>query len=238
MSLSKLKWTNWDIIRVEVGKALVSEQEGETCVRHALGKGIFEFLQTKEGGGFYKGCTDEELEAKQKRVIDKVLEIFPGQGAIDPYLFNGKSIHLDLEKKSLKMEIAHAQRNGEAFADDSQWAKIKDDAYNFLIIVCDTSIFTDDSTDSHSSPQPNPPLHAVYVEDYDVKYRTFNCINSWGPGLEENPYPVIKDTKKSKGFHAFSVHLVDESKEHDKDEDLSASAQPSAPKGPPQGFHI
>ena len=73
MSLSKLNWTNWDISEVELGKAFVSQQEGETCVRHALGKGIFEFLQKL---GFYKGCTDKELEIKQQMVIDKVQEIY------------------------------------------------------------------------------------------------------------------------------------------------------------------
>ena len=61
MSLSDLDWTNWDISGVVAGKAFVSQQEGETCVRHALGKGIFEFLQKK---GFYKGSEDEELRAK------------------------------------------------------------------------------------------------------------------------------------------------------------------------------
>ena len=101
MYLSKLDWTNWG---VAVGTAFVSQQEGERCARHAIGKGIFEFLQKK---GFYKGCTDEQLKEKQKTVIDKVLDIYPDQHAISPLWFHGKSIDLDVEKKSLAMEYTH-----------------------------------------------------------------------------------------------------------------------------------
>jgi len=203
-ALSKLdwKWTNWDLDGIEAGKAFVSEQKGETCVRHALGKGIFEYLQKEEGGSFYKGCTDEELEAKQETVIEKVLAIYPDQNAISPLRFNGESINLDVEKKSLRMEIRHARRNDKAFADAAQWASFKRDGSNFLIIGYDS--------------------HAVYVEDYDVASRFFNCINSWGPG--QNDKPKIRDADQSiTSFYAFAVHLVD-----DKDKSI-ASSQPSEP---------
>ena len=189
MALSKLdwNWTNWDRDDIEAGKAFVSEQKGETCVRHALGKGIFEYLQKEEGGSFYKGCTDEELEAKQETVIEKVLAIYPDQHAISPLRFNGESINLDVEKKTLKMEIRHARRNDKAFADAAQWASFKRDGSNFLIIGYDS--------------------HAVYVEDYDVASRFFNCINSWGQDME--PSPKIKDADaKITSFYAFAVHLV------------------------------
>ena len=204
MYLSKLDWTNWG---VAVGTAFVSQQEGETCARHAIGKGIFEFLQKK---GFYKGCTDEQLKDKQKIVIGKVLAMHPhNKNAIDPCQFYGKSIHLDddREKKSLKMEIIRVCRNGKAFADTNQWASFKGDGSNFLIIGCDASYFTGGSTNGTT-------LHAVFVEDYDVESGTFDCINSWGP--EHSAKPKIRDTDESiKSFHAFGVHLVDD-KEDEK----------------------
>ena len=259
MSLSDLDWTNWDISRDTFGKAFVSEQKGDTCVRHALGKGVFEFLQTEKGGSFYKGCTVEQLKAKQEMVIDKVQAIYPHECAIDPLLFDGKRIHLEVEQKSLKMEIRHAFRNSKEFADAQQWASFKRDGFNFLIIGCDASYFTGCSTNkptlhstgSSTAEDSNVPLHAVYVEDYKVERRTFKCINSWGPGQGEEPkiqdaderitqfhaFPEIQDDdKRITQFHAFCVHLVDESKGPNGDKDFAASA--SVVQSPGKGLHF
>ena len=230
MSLSDLDWTNWDISGVTFGKAFVSEQKGETCVRHALGKGIFEFLQKIDF--FDKECTEEELKVKQQIVIDKVLDkeldgVLDKNAEIDPLKFDDESIVLDAselnplgaqEPLSLKMQIVRAQRNREAFADENQWASFKGDDSNFLIIGCDTSYFTDSSANDTT-------LHAVYVKDYDVESQTFNCINSWGPAKTAKPFPEIRDADQSiKSFHVFGVHLVEVSGCRD-DKDISTSAQ-------------
>ena len=143
------------------------------------------------------------------------------------------------------MEVRHAFRNGKAFADADQWASFKSDDSTFLIIGCDAFYFTDDDDDDTTLQPGSPaeteeeetPLHAVYVKRYDAKSQIFYCINSWGPGKERNPYPEIYDAdRRITQFHAFRVHLVDES----EDMGIAASAQPSASavQSPPGGLHL
>ena len=72
MSLSKLDWTKWEKSEITAGQAFVSDQgDQETCVSHALGKGIFEILQTKFG--LYRGDTQRQLKGKQEEIIKNVI---------------------------------------------------------------------------------------------------------------------------------------------------------------------
>ena len=96
MSLSKPCWTNWESFGNEAGVAFVSTQEGATCVRHALGKGIFEHL---EKTGCYDGCTEDVLELMQTRIIELVEAIFPDKNPIDPYKFDGDGGEEDCENE-------------------------------------------------------------------------------------------------------------------------------------------
>ena len=236
MSLSKLSWTtwtNWDVFYLDQpGKAFVSDQgQAGTCVRHALGKGIFDYLKKS---GRYVNFKEEGLKAKQQEVIDKVLELFPDLAdQIDdpgcyPFNYHGKSISQDGVK--LTMEItcalrkrdlvsgrpaiwspAHLGKNDSLtylrFADQQQRASFLKESSNFLILCCDVSIF-----DGKWLPNREGG-HAVYVDDYDVKTRTFHCINSWSE--EWNPRPKIKDYDPSfqdhdTEFSVYRVHLVAE----------------------------
>ena len=239
MSLSKLSWTNWDVFYPDQpDKAFVSDQgQAGTCVRHAIGKGIFDYL---EKSGRYVNFTElTELKAKQQEVIDKVLELFPDLAdQIDdpgcyPFNYHGKSISQDGIR--LTMEITCALRKRDLvsdrpggkiwspaelrkndflaaltfmrFADKQQRASFLKESSNFLILCCDTSIF-----DGKWYPNREGG-HAVYVDDYDVKTRTFHCINSWSE--ERNPRPKIKDYDPSfqdhdTEFSVYRVHLVAE----------------------------
>ena len=77
-------WTNWDIFHPdgtwfispdEPGKAFVSNQGAAgTCVRHSIGKGIFDYLKKL---GLYVRLSQGELEDKQQEVINQVLAIHP-----------------------------------------------------------------------------------------------------------------------------------------------------------------
>ena len=217
MSLSKPCWTNWESYGNESGVAFVSTQEGATCVRHALGKGIFEHL---EKTGCYDGCPKDLLELMQTRIIELVEAIFPDKNPIDPYKFDGESVTVG--KRIVKMKMDHVWRNTtrEAFAKDNQFSSFpRDDGSNFWIISCDAAFFGSDGGG----------LHAVYVKDYDVDERTFICINSWGP--QENPYPSIRDdTLPFLPFHVYGVHLMD-ANEPEMEVDLPQSTRHNAPSG-------
>ena len=170
MSLSKLDWTNWEKPGIEAGQAFVSQQKPnhETCVSHAIGKGIFEFLLKEIR--LYRGYTETELKAKQEEIIDNVISKVGKITPINPVEeLHGKDITQDGRK--LWTEITWARRNGSTkpFADAEQRKSFLKDGSNFLIIICDTSFF-----------QPGSDgLHAVYVDKYDE--RSFFCINSWDP---------------------------------------------------------
>ena len=114
-------------------------QEGATCVRHALGKGIFEHL---ERTGCYDGCTKDVLELMQTRIIELVEAIFPDKNPKDPYKFDGKSVTVG--KRIVKMKMDHVWRkdSSEAFASDNQLSSFpRDDGSNFWIISCDAAFF-------------------------------------------------------------------------------------------------
>ena len=219
MSLSKLDWTNWEKPGIEAGQAFVSQQKPnhETCVSHAIGKGIFEFLLKEIR--LYRGYNETELKAKQEEIISNVISKVGKITPINPVEeLHGKDITQDGRK--LWMEITWARRNGSTkpFADAEQRKSFLKDGSNFLIIICDTSFF-----------QPGSDgLHAVYVDKYDE--RSFFCINSWGSNA--HPCPEIKDSDQSiKSFNAFGVHLVDDKDHIVDDVDSGASSQPTAPAG-------
>ena len=224
MFLSKPSWTNWESFGNEAGVAFVSTQEGATCVRHALGKGIFEHL---EKTGFFDWCPEgTDMEPKQQEIIELVEAIFPDKNPIDPYKFDGKSVVVG--KRIVKMKMDHVWRNdsSDAFATDNQLSSFpRDDGSNFWIISCDAAFFG----------SGGGGLHAVYVKDYDVDKRTFICINSWGP--QENPYPSIRDdTYPTLPFHVYGVHLT-KGKKARTEVDLPQSTLHIAPSGrePPEG---
>ena len=217
MFLSKPSWTNWESFGNEAGVALVSTQEGATCVRHALGKGIFEHL---EKTGCYDGCTKDVLELMQTRIIELVEAIFPDKNPIDPYKFDGKSVVVG--RRIVKMKIDHVWRNksSEAFANDNQLSSfLRDDGSNFWISLCDAAFFG----------SGGGGLHAVYVKDYNVDERTFFGVNSWGP--DNNPYPSIRDdTPSALPFHVYGVHLMN-ANDPEMEVDLPQSTRHNAPSG-------
>ena len=137
MFLSKPCWTNWESFGNEAGVAFVSTQEGATCVRHALGKGIFEHL---EKTGCYDGCTKDVLELMQTRIIELVEAIFPDKNPIDPYKFDGESVTVGKRTVKMKMDQVWRNKSSEAFAKDSQLSSFRrDDGSNFWIISCDAA---------------------------------------------------------------------------------------------------
>ena len=214
MSLSELDWTKWEIrAGIKAGQAFVSDQgDQETCVSHALGKGIFETLQTKFG--LYRGDTQRQLKGKQEEIIKNVIAIHGKLYAISPCDLHGKSIDQDGIK--LTMEVTMASRNGSsnAFADATQRKSFLSDGYNFLILLCDAN-FLHNSTSGGG-------LHAVYVTGYDVKTQTFSCVNSWD---KKNPEPEIHDyEEKITKFYVFGVRLLEE----EEKPSMVSPAQPSA----------
>ena len=89
MSLSKLDWTKWEKSEITAGQAFVSDQgDQETCVSHALGKGIFEVLQKKFG--LYSGYSERELKDKQEEIIKNMNAIHGKLSAI-PFDLHGKA---------------------------------------------------------------------------------------------------------------------------------------------------
>ena len=77
----------------------------------------------------------------------------------------------------------------------------------------------------------------MYVDNYDVETRTFQCINSWGP--HGNPRPDVPDYHTGfqdyeTVFSVFKVHLV--AKGPTRNEFSAASTLPAAPAG--EGKHM
>ena len=248
-------WTNWDIFHPdgtwfispdEPGKAFVSNQgEAGTCLRHAIGKGIFDYLKKL---GLYVRLSQGELEDKQQEVINQVLAIHPHHCGTSEEEFHRKGIVQDGIK--LTMEISRATRKRSdvmsltsspeqrqkntflPFADHAQRASFLKDSSNFLILGCDVSIFD-------GRPGRGPQGHAVYVDNYDVETRTFECINSWGPDGRANPRPYILDYHPGfqdyePEFSVYRVHLVAEGPT--RNEFSTASTLPAAPAG--EGKHM
>ena len=223
-----------------------NQGDAGTCVRHAIGKGIFDYLKKL---GLYVRLSQGELEDKQQEIINQVLAIHPHHNGTYEWEFHRKGIVQDGIK--LTMEISRATRKRAdvmsltsspeqqqkntflPFADQAQRASFLKDSSNFLILGCDTSIF-----DGKWHPNREGG-HAVYVDYYDVETRTFDCINSWGPDGAQNPHPKIKDYESSfqdhdTEFSVYGVHLVAEGPT--RNEFSTASTLPAAPAG--EGKHM
>jgi len=215
-SKSKLDWTNWKITR-PASRAPVTNSRPSflqvtdqgplaTCVAHSLAKGIFDYLQKEEGWykdkGWLKSWYEKSHVDNVKDIIKTLEERYSpkekGDKGIDPRRFNNINVpvHDGRNSMTLRMSIERAERTDKPFASYKQWTDFTDTIpTNFLIIGARASAI---------DPKQSDGGHALYVEDYDPRRRTFYCINSWGH--DKDPKPRLLD---SRGVSfAFRINLT------------------------------
>ena len=186
-------WTNWTPLGSTSGAPVTDQGDLNTCVAHALAKGIFDIARNIEDG--YKGCTDEDSATK---ALAKELEEHPWmrKDGIDVIKFNNYSIEMvdNKDVMTFGLTIKAVERNRERFASNKQWSNFISNSSSFLVIRAESSIFDPN----------NHGYHAVYAEAYNPNSNIFNCVNSWGK--DENPFPRISADDK-RITHAYRVYV-------------------------------